>query len=66
MAHLHHVRGAHAVDVGDGDSEERVAPGLDCLGAGVEVSCPVGRHPELRSGSSSLAYVTSSAWALTV
>lgn len=41
MAHLHHVRGAHAVDVGDGDSEERVAPGLDCLGAGVEVSCPM-------------------------
>ena len=38
MPHLHHVRGAHTVDVGDGDGEESIAPGFDGLGAGVEVS----------------------------
>lgn len=38
MPHLHHVGGAHAVDVGDGDGQEDVAPEFDGLGAGVEVA----------------------------
>ena len=38
MPHLHHVGSAHAVDVGDGDGEEGVAPGFDGLSAGVEVA----------------------------
>lgn len=41
MPHLHHVGGAHAVDVRDWDGEEDVAPGFDGLRAGVEVACAV-------------------------